>query len=101
MVLEIAEMVEKELGIRFEFVNIGGGFGIPYKPEQQALNLAAMAKEITAQFDAFKAKHGYAPRMYMESGRYMTGPHGALVTTAINHKDTYRKYVGLDSYNFV
>ena len=97
MVLEIAELVEKELGIRFEFVNIGGGFGIPYKPEQQPLDLAAMSKEITAQFDAFKAKHGYAPRMYMESGRYMTGPHGALVTTAINHKDTYRKYIGVDA----
>ena len=97
MVLEIAELVETELGIRFEFVNIGGGFGIPYKPEQQPLDLATMSKEITAQFDAFKAKHDYAPRMYMESGRYMTGPHGALVTTAINHKDTYRKYVGVDA----
>ena len=97
MVLDIAELVEKELGIRFEFVNIGGGFGIPYKPEQQPLDLAAMSKEITAQFDAFKTKHGYAPRMYMESGRYMTGPHGALVTTAINHKDTYRKYIGVDA----
>ncbi len=97
MVLEIAELVEKELGIRFEFVNIGGGFGIPYKPEQQPLNIDALAKEITELFDAFKANHGYAPRMYMESGRFMTGPHGALVTTAINHKDTYRKYVGVDA----
>ncbi len=97
MVLDIAELVEKELGIRFEFVNIGGGFGIPYQPEQQPLDLQSMAKEITEQFDAFKAKHGYAPRMYMESGRFMTGPHGALVTTAINAKDTYRKYIGLDA----
>ncbi|WP_432822295.1 diaminopimelate decarboxylase [Trichloromonas sp.] len=97
MVLEIAELVEKELGIRFEFVNIGGGFGIPYKPEQQPLNISAMAKEITEQFDAFKTRHGYAPRMYMESGRFMTGPHGALVTTAINAKDTYRKYIGVDA----
>jgi len=97
MVLEIAELVENELGIRFEFVNIGGGFGIPYRPEQQPLNIAAMAQEITAQFDAFRDRHGYAPAMYMESGRFMTGPHGCLVTTAINHKDTYRKYVGVDA----
>ncbi len=97
MVLEIAELVESELGIRFEFVNIGGGFGIPYRPEQKALDIETMAKEITAQFDAFKKKHGYAPRMYMESGRFMTGPHGCLVTTAINHKDTYRKYIGVDA----
>ncbi|PLX86585.1 MAG: diaminopimelate decarboxylase [Desulfuromonas sp.] len=97
MVLEIAEMVETELGIRFEFVNIGGGFGIPYQPDQQPLDVDAMSKEITALFDAFKAKHGYAPAMVMESGRYMAGPHGCLVTAAINHKDTYRKYIGVDA----
>lgn len=97
MVLEMTEQVEKALGIRFEFVNIGGGFGIPYRPEQEPLNLAAMAEEITAQFEAFQQKHGYVPRMYMESGRFMTGPHGCLVTTAINHKDTYRQYIGVDA----
>ncbi|MDY0270298.1 diaminopimelate decarboxylase [Trichloromonas sp.] len=97
MLLEISALVEKELGIRFEFLNIGGGFGIPYKPEQHPLNLAAMSREITALFATFKDKHGYVPAMVMESGRYMTGPHGALVTIAINHKDTYRKYVGLDA----
>jgi diaminopimelate decarboxylase len=97
MVLEVAEMVETELGIRFEFVNIGGGFGIPYRPDQQPLNINAMAQEITAQFNTFRDRHGYAPAMYMESGRFMTGPHGCLVTTAINHKDTYRKYVGVDA----
>ncbi len=97
MVLEITELVEAELGIRFEFVNIGGGFGIPYQPEQAELDIETMANEITAQFDAFREKHGYAPRMYMESGRYMSGPHGCLVTTAINQKDTYRKYVGVDA----
>jgi len=97
MVLEIAEMVETELGIRFEFVNIGGGFGIPYRPEDKGLDLTKMSAEITALFDAFRQKHGYAPRMYMESGRYMTGPHGCLVTTAINHKDIYRKYIGVDA----
>ncbi|OHB25541.1 MAG: diaminopimelate decarboxylase [Desulfuromonadaceae bacterium GWC2_58_13] len=97
MVLEVADLVEKELGIRFEFVNIGGGFGIPYKPEQQPLDLQSMARDITELFAAFKTRHGYAPRMYMESGRFMTGPHGALVTTAINAKDTYRKYIGLDA----
>ncbi|PLX78104.1 MAG: diaminopimelate decarboxylase [Desulfuromonas sp.] len=97
MVLEVAELVEYELDIRFEFVNIGGGFGIPYRPDQDPLDLATMSKDITVLFKAFKEKHGYAPKMYMESGRFMTGPHGALVTSAINHKDTYRKYIGLDA----
>ena len=97
MVLSLIETVGSELGIQFEFVNIGGGFGIPYEPSQEGLNIPQMAKEITALFDEFKNKHGYAPRMYMESGRYMTGPHGCLVTTAINHKNIYRDYVGVDA----
>ena len=97
MVLELTVLIEKELGIQLEFVNIGGGFGIPYQPEQAPLDLDSMSQEIAAQFNAFREQHGFAPRMYMESGRFMTGPHGALVTTVINHKDTYRKYVGVDA----
>jgi len=97
MVLEVVEMVEYELDIQFEFVNIGGGFGIPYHPEEKPLDLAAMSKDVTVLFKAFKEKHGYAPKMYMESGRFMTGPHGCLITSAINSKDIYRKYIGLDA----
>nr|WP_320114880.1 diaminopimelate decarboxylase [uncultured Desulfuromonas sp.] len=97
MVLSLAELVKAELDIEFEFVNIGGGFGIPYRPDQAPLDIDTMAKEITEQFDVFKTKNGFVPRMYMESGRFMTGPHGCLVTRAINHKDTYRNYIGVDS----
>ncbi|MCW8892152.1 MAG: diaminopimelate decarboxylase, partial [Deltaproteobacteria bacterium] len=97
MVLEICELVEQELGIQFEFVNIGGGFGIPYQPGQQPLDIQTMAAEIAELFDAFRAKHNYVPRMYMESGRFMTGPHGCLLTSAINKKETYRNYIGVDS----
>jgi diaminopimelate decarboxylase len=97
MVLSLTELVKQELGIEFEFVNIGGGFGIPYRPDQAPLDIDTLAKEVTEQFDAFKAKNGFVPRMYMESGRFMTGPHGCLVTKAINFKDTYRNYVGVDA----
>jgi len=97
MILEIVELVDSELGIQFEFVNIGGGFGIPYRPDQEPLNLQSMAAEIGDLFSSFQAQHGYVPRMYMESGRFMTGPHGCLVTSAINHKETYRSYIGVDA----
>ncbi|PLX90359.1 MAG: diaminopimelate decarboxylase [Desulfuromonas sp.] len=97
MLLQIAELVESELGIQFEFLNIGGGFGIPYRPEDHALDLASMSHQMTDLFAEFRASHGYAPRMYMESGRWMTGPHGALITRAINHKSTYRQYIGVDA----
>ena len=97
MCLELVEDISKELGITFEFINIGGGMGIPYKPEQEGLNLEAMGKEITDLFVIFKEKHGYMPGLYMESGRFMTGPHGALVVKAINRKEIYRTYVGVDA----
>lgn len=97
MLLEIAEWISAELGIRFEFLNIGGGLGIPYQPEDTPLDIVSMATEITALFDAFKTQHGYAPKLFLESGRYMTGPHGVLVTRAINRKEIYRTYVGVDA----
>lgn len=97
MLLELAALLDHELGIRLEFVNIGGGLGIPYRPDHESLNLDLMAAEITALFDQFRGKYGYSPRMLMESGRFITGPHGCLVTTAINSKEIYRKYIGVDS----
>ncbi|MDK9707506.1 MAG: diaminopimelate decarboxylase [Desulforhopalus sp.] len=97
MLLELIVEISAELAITFEFINIGGGLGIPYKPGIAALDLVAMGREITALFKEFKKAHGYEPALYMESGRYMTGPHGVLVTTAINRKDIYRTYVGVDA----
>lgn len=97
MLLELAEWISKELDITFEFLNIGGGLGIPYRPEDRPLNIDAMGKEITAHFDQFKQRHGYAPKLFIESGRYITGPHGVLITRAINRKEIYRTYVGVDA----
>lgn len=97
MLLELVEEISKELEITFEFINIGGGLGIPYRPEQESLDLAAMGREITDLFKAFKDKNGYMPGLYMESGRFVTGPHGALVVKAINRKDIYHTYVGVDA----
>ncbi|MDH3355274.1 MAG: hypothetical protein OEL79_08685, partial [Chromatiales bacterium] len=97
MLLERVEWISSQLDITFEFINIGGGLGIPYKPEDSALDIDAMSKEITALFETFKEHNGYMPKLYVESGRYMTGPHGALITTAINRKEIYRTYVGVDA----
>ena len=97
MLFELIEWVSRELGIRFEFMNMGGGLGIPYRPEEPALDLAALGAEAAELFQGFKARHGWVPRLYMESGRYMTGPHGALVVRAINRKEIYRTYIGVDA----
>ncbi len=97
MLLDVIQWVSSELDIRFEFINMGGGLGIPYRPEDPEFDLEAMGKEITELMDEFRKEHGYAPALYMESGRYMTGPHGVLVVRAINRKEIYRDYIGVDA----
>ena len=97
MLLDLIVAISNKLNITFEFINIGGGLGIPYEPDVAGLDLESMGKEITTLFKNFRKQHGYEPALYMESGRFMTGPHGVLVTKAINRKDIYRTYVGVDA----
>lgn len=97
MLLEIADWVSAELNIQFEFINMGGGLGIPYRPQDPVFDLDDMGMAITSQFNDFQQRNGYAPALYMESGRYMTGPHGVLVTQVINIKEIYRTYIGVDA----
>lgn len=97
MLLDVVAHLSAQLSIRFEFINIGGGFGIPYRPDEAPLALDQVAQGILAHFQAFEATHGYQPALHMECGRYITGAHGVLVTRAINHKDTYRRYIGVDA----
>lgn len=97
MVLEVMERVSAELGITFEFVNIGGGIGIPYRPEDNDFNLSQLANEARELFLNFKKQFGYEPKLFMECGRYITGPYGVLVTSVINRMHKYREYVGVDA----
>lgn len=97
MLLDLAEEIASALKITFEFINIGGGLGIPYRPEQEPLDLAAMGREIADLFHVFKKKNNYMPALFMESGRFITGPHGALVVKAINRKEIYHTYIGVDA----
>jgi len=97
MVLEVVERISGNLGITFEFVNVGGGVGIPYRPDQAAFNMSAFASEAKELFESFNKRFGYSPKLFMECGRYMTGPYGVLVTTVINRMSKYREYVGVDA----
>ncbi len=97
MLLSMIKKINNTLDIKFEFINIGGGLGIPYTPDASPFDLDAMANDIIQMFSAFKDQHGWVPRLFMESGRYITGPHGVLVTRVINHKQIYRNYVGVDA----
>ena len=97
MLFDIVQWIASELNIRFEFINMGGGFGIPYKLDAAPFDLKSMGKALTSLFEGFKSRYGYTPSLFMESGRYMTGPHGVLVVKAINRKDIYRTYIGVDA----
>lgn len=97
MLIEVVEMVSKALDIRFEFFNIGGGIGIPYHPEERPFDMNALAKESQKLLQAFMNKNKYAPRLFMECGRYLTGPHGVFVAKVINRMSKYREFVGIDA----
>lgn len=87
-----------ELEIEFEFINIGGGIGIPYKPEEQAVDLKAVGEGIRELYEEIIAGRGLKPLdVRMECGRMVTGPYGWLVSRVLHKKETYKKYVGLDS----
>lgn len=97
MLLDLVQRLGSELRAPFEFINIGGGLGIPYEPDQEPLDIQALGQGICDLLQRFAGQNGYMPGLSMESGRYMTGPHGVLVTRAINRKEIYRTYVGLDA----
>jgi diaminopimelate decarboxylase len=97
MLLDVMAMVTQALGIKFEFFNISGGVGIPYRPDDKPFDLPALAMEANALITAFEKRQGYLPHLFTEFGRYLTGPHGALVTTVINRMSKYREYVGIDA----
>jgi diaminopimelate decarboxylase len=98
MLFELLAELSKELGIAFEFVNLGGGFGIPYRPEQTGLDLGLLGSRIRGEYERNIAGRGLAPvAVFMESGRLMMGPYGYLVSRVLHLKHTYRDYVGLDA----
>jgi diaminopimelate decarboxylase len=98
LLLHTVRELSAQLEIRFEFINMGGGIGIPYRPEQSPVDIEALGREIQACFQQELSGAGLPiPRLYMECGRYITGPYGFLVTRAIHSKDIYRRYIGCDA----
>ena len=98
MLYELAAEVRRETGIRIEFVNIGGGVGIPYRPEQTAVDIEFVSRGIRDAYDRIIVPAGLHPmKLFMECGRMMTGPFGYLVSKVLHIKHTYKQYVGLDA----
>ena len=98
LVFELAVELKEKDDVRIEFTDLGGGLGIPYKPEQKKVDYNEVAQKIRKLYDEIIVPAGLDPlEICWECGRPITGPYGWLGSTAIHEKDIYREYIGLDS----
>ena len=98
IMFELAAELQERLGIHIEFINLGGGFGIPYRPEERSVDYAAVGAGIAQLYSGIMVPAGLGDvGIRTESGRAMTGDAGWLVSTVLHEKDTYKHYIGLDS----
>ncbi len=97
LLCELVGELSRSLGIAFEFINIGGGIGIPYRPEETAVDLDAVSAGVRAAVEGTDRGAPGPLRLYMECGRMITGPYGWLVSRVRHLKHTYKDYVGLDA----
>jgi diaminopimelate decarboxylase len=98
LLFELVIAISREVGITFEFVNLGGGIGIPYRPDQKEVDLQIVSNGIKALYDKIIIGNNHPDvKLYLESGRFIMGPYGYLVTSVLHMKETYKKYVGLDA----
>ncbi|ERP39294.1 diaminopimelate decarboxylase family protein [Chitinivibrio alkaliphilus] len=98
LLFEVIGELTESLGITFEFVNLGGGIGIPYTPEERPVNLETVGEGIRKEYETLITGKGLSPlKIYMECGRMITGPYGYLVTKVRHIKNTYKTFVGVDA----
>ena len=95
---ELAVELKEETGADIRFVNLSGGIGIPYRPDQEPNDIMAIGRGVQKVYQEVLAPAGMDDiAIYTELGRYMLGPYGCLVTKAINEKHTYKEYIGVDA----
>ncbi len=98
MMFDLVLEIYKTLGIRMEMIDLGGGIGIPYKPEQEAVDLKVVSQGIRKAYEEIIVANDLHPvNITMECGRMITGPYGYLVSTAMHKKEIYKNYIGLDA----
>lgn len=98
ILFDLVVEINRRLGIRFEFINLGGGIGIPYRPEEMAVDYDRLSAGIREAYERTIVDAGLDPiRIVMENGRVVTGPYGYLVSRVIHRKNTYKRYLGLDA----
>ncbi len=97
MMFELGLEIKQKLDIDLSFINLGGGIGIPYLPEQENIDIEKLSSEVQQIYNEILIENNLKPKLFFELGRYVTGPHGYLISSVIHKKNTYREYVGLDA----
>ena len=97
LIMDIIGKVSRELDIDFEFIDLGGGLGIPYRHEDAVLDIDAAAAKVATVFKAKIAEYGMKPpRLMMEPARYFVGDAGYIIGTVHTIKDSYKRIIGTD-----
>ena len=98
VLFQLAVELKEETGADIRFINLSGGIGIPYRPDQQKNDIHAIASGVKKVYEEILVPAGMGDvALYTELGRYMLGPYGCLVTRAVNEKHTYKEYIGVDA----
>ena len=98
ILFELAVKLKEETGVHIAFINLSGGIGIPYRPDQEPNDILAIGDGVRWVYEEILVPAGMDDvALCTELGRFMMGPYGALVTKAIHEKHTYKEYVGVDA----
>ena len=98
VLFELAVRLKKETGADIRFINLSGGIGIPYRPDQEPNDNRAIGEGVRKVYEEVLVPAGMGDvAIYTELGRFMLGPYGCLVTKAIHEKHTYKEYIGVDA----
>jgi diaminopimelate decarboxylase len=98
ILFKVAVELHQETGAHIEFINLSGGVGIAYKPEQPDNDILAIGEGVHKAFDEVLVPAGMGDvKIFTEMGRYMLAPYGALITQAIHEKHIYKEYIGCDA----
>ena len=95
---ELAVKVKEDTGVAISFINLSGGIGIPYRPDQEGNDIRVIGEGVRKVYEEVLVPAGMGDvAIYTELGRFMMGPYGHLVTTAIHEKHTHKEYIGCDA----
>nr|WP_325298373.1 diaminopimelate decarboxylase [uncultured Dysosmobacter sp.] len=98
ILFRLAVELKEETGVHITFINLSGGVGIPYRPEQPANDIAAIGEGVRRAYEEILVPAGMGDvALYTELGRFMLAPYGHLVTRAIHEKHIYKEYIGVDA----